>query len=412
MNTHDKQFWDEFYKNQIGIEHNSDFSEYIYTNYLKKYNESNIFMKIGDFGCGNCRDSNFFAGKGNMVIAVDKSGVNKTPSSNCTLIIDDVKDVVTLNTLNTLLDVVYMRWFLHATPYYISREIFNNSINMLKPGGIMCIEVRSLKDNQLLKKSTFDKTDKSYTTTHKRWPYNKGMLNRLCQNKDVEILECNEGYFSPLISTETENPLLIRFIIKKKIIPHYQQSVNYKLYKHIVPVMRDDTLLSYKHMDLMNAFLEKHSIKYVAVAGTIIGLNRHGGIIPWDNDIDIGFIASEWEKLLTIKDELESIGLKYTHKGGNHCHFGNIDCFLLYSNGDYYEGPAKTFCHKEEYENVYKQIFGYTYIYAPWCSVKSLSHRYGENYFKTGDVNDNFHFKDSAIERFSLQPNDLSYQVI
>ena len=176
--------------------------------------------------------------------------------------------------------------------------------------------------------------------------------------------------------------------------------------------MREKTLMSYKHMDIMNSFLEKHNIKYVAVAGTLIGLNRHGGIIPWDNDIDIGFMPSEWEKLLTMKDELKSMGLNYKHIAENHYHFGNIDCFLLYSNGDYYEGVAKTFCHKEEYTNVYKQIFGYTYIYAPWCSVKSLSYRYDNDYFTSGDVNDNFHFKDSTVQRFSLQPHDLSYQVL
>ena len=53
-------------------------------------------------------------------------------------------------------------------------------------------------------------------------------------------------------------------------------------------------------MDKLNLLLEKNKIKYVAVAGTVLGLNRHGGIIPWDNDIDIGFIEEEWDKLLSI----------------------------------------------------------------------------------------------------------------
>jgi len=56
-------------------------------------------------------------------------------------------------------------------------------------------------------------------------------------------------------------------------------------------------------MDVLNAILEKHDIHYIALAGTMIGLNRHGGIIPWDNDIDIGFVDSEWKKLFAIKDE-------------------------------------------------------------------------------------------------------------
>ena len=54
--------------------------------------------------------------------------------------------------------------------------------------------------------------------------------------------------------------------------------------------MKDNTMTSYANLDIMNKILEKHNIKYVAVAGTVLGLNRHGGIIPWDNDIDLGFI--------------------------------------------------------------------------------------------------------------------------
>ena len=173
------------------------------------------------------------------------------------------------------------------------------------------------------------------------------------------------------------------------------------------------TISSYTDMDIMNGILEKHNIKYVAVAGTILGLNRHGGIIPWDNDIDVGFIDSEWDKLFAIKQELEDAGLIYKSKGDEHCDFGTIDCFKLWLNKkmNSYEGRAKTYCHVDEYKTVTKQLFGYTYIYAPICSVTSLSHRYG-NYFYEGYVNDNFHFKDKTIERFKLNKYDLSYQII
>ena len=64
-------------------------------------------------------------------------------------------------------------------------------------------------------------------------------------------------------------------------------------------------------MSVFNKILENNNIKYVAVAGTSLGLSRHGGIIPWDNDIDIGFVEKEWEYLFKIKDELEKNGFKY-----------------------------------------------------------------------------------------------------
>ena len=68
-------------------------------------------------------------------------------------------------------------------------------------------------------------------------------------------------------------------------------------------------------------------------------------------------------------------------------------------------------CSVDEYNNVVKQIFGSTYIYAPFSNQKSLEKRYGKDYFYQGNVNDNFHFKDKCVEIFNLNDKDLSYQI-
>ena len=52
-----------------------------------------------------------------------------------------------------LFDIFYMRWFLHALPYDISKDIFINSIHNLKSGGLICIEVRSINDEELKQNS-------------------------------------------------------------------------------------------------------------------------------------------------------------------------------------------------------------------------------------------------------------------
>jgi len=404
-------FWSEFYAENKGIDIPTSFSKHVYDTCLKKYNEDGFLLKIGDFGSGNCADSRYLCERGNMVYAVDKYGVNNTGMANCMLIKEDAEDFLKLNPLRTLLDVVYMRWFLHAIPYDKAERVFSYCINTLKAGGLICIEVRSLDDTNLLDASTYDESDKSYSTTHKRWPYNKGMLERLVEGKDLEIIEYSEGYFSPISATETENPLLIRYILKKKILQYYERSENYKIYTRIPRGMRISTFSSYNTMNVLNPILEKHKIKYVAVAGTALGLNRHGGIIPWDNDIDIGFIQEEWNKLYEIKDEIQATGLIIREQKDIWIVGNRVDFFLLTKEGEYYCGRAKTYCHIEEYERVYKQNFAYTYIYAPISCVKSLTHRYGDKYFTEGDVNAGCHYKNTDIGTYTLVPYDLSYQV-
>ena len=429
MNNKNKVFWDNYYKNtNHDINKPSSFAFFVYKKYIEKYNNNNVYLKIADLGCGNCRDTIFFTHKKNLCYGIDINGVLNSENINCKLIKKDVVSVLKKYELRMLFDIIYMRWFLHALPYNISNNIFIHALHNLKPNGLICIEVRSLNDNELKKNSVYNTIDKSFTTTHKRWLYNIDMCKELASNHNCDILYSEEGYFSPNKHTETKNPLLIRFICKKRLLPYYEKSENYNKYKHILPKMANSTIQGtkyslkeqYEYMSKLNSILEQNNIKYVAVAGTSLGLIRHGGIIPWDNDIDIGFVQKEWTKLFNIKDELEKNGFKYKCDGQHHCHFGPIDCFKLIKMENFqgrplrpvlYVGVAKTYCNVNEYNNVVKQIFGYTYIYAPFNNHQSLQYRYGENYFNIGNVNDNCHFKDKTVKNFNLNHNDLSYQL-
>lgn len=49
-----------------------------------------------------------------------------------------------------------------------------------------------------------------------------------------------------------------------------------------------------------DAMCEKHGLEYFAVYGTVLGAIRHGGIIPWDDDIDIAMPRKDYERLAEL----------------------------------------------------------------------------------------------------------------
>ena len=53
----------------------------------------------------------------------------------------------------------------------------------------------------------------------------------------------------------------------------------------------------------LDAICKKYNIQYFALYGTALGAIRHNGFIPWDDDIDVGMIRHEYERLLAVPRE-------------------------------------------------------------------------------------------------------------
>ena len=55
--------------------------------------------------------------------------------------------------------------------------------------------------------------------------------------------------------TEVSDPLLIRFIGRKKLINHFEKSENFKLYQPITETMQDATKKSYNDLNTFNGVI-------------------------------------------------------------------------------------------------------------------------------------------------------------
>ena len=74
-------------------------------------------------------------------------------------------------------------------------------------------------------------------------------------------------------------------------------------------------------MKKVHLFLEEKNIPYYMLGGNALGAVRHGGFIPWDDDIDIGMFREDYERFLDICREFDSSYDIVNYRNSKNCDF-------------------------------------------------------------------------------------------
>lgn len=77
----------------------------------------------------------------------------------------------------------------------------------------------------------------------------------------------------------------------------------------IVDTLRDIQLFELKMLKDVVKVCDDNNIEYMLSSGTLLGAVRHGGFIPWDDDIDIYMTLDNYRKFLKIGQQ--ALGEKY-----------------------------------------------------------------------------------------------------
>lgn len=103
---------------------------------------------------------------------------------------------------------------------------------------------------------------------------------------------------------------LVRFLgIRIRILKPENKKrikIDYTKYNDITQIPTADGFLRLYQLGLLSILVEfdrvceQHNIRYWLSGGTLLGAIRHGGFIPWDDDVDVDMLRDDYENFVQI----------------------------------------------------------------------------------------------------------------
>ncbi len=149
---------------------------------------------------------------------------------------------------------------------------------------------------------------------------NEDVLNRLAHSVGYDY-----------VSIEDKKDNVIKIINKKiKTIP---------LTDEVLPRIDKKTAGELYHLMMqVDQILKAENIPYWAMSGTLLGTVRHKGLIPWDDDLDIGIHSSDISKLENLRLTLKEKGLGLHYHVNEYYKIFPLDGKSLLNHYSVYEG--------------------------------------------------------------------------
>lgn len=143
----DIQYWKNYYKSHKHNTTNSLFSAFVRENYLKPH------ARLLELGCGNGRDSVYFAKSAIDTTAIDQIQDEMNYLNDhfgneaCRFVCGDFSQLKHINSLHPPYDCIYSRFSLHSITYIQQCELFAQIPSYLDCDGILAIETRGVQNS-------------------------------------------------------------------------------------------------------------------------------------------------------------------------------------------------------------------------------------------------------------------------